>query len=57
VIKGVRPLGPRLFDLMLRRFEMDPLDLYPTSEIELHLTRRLPQRAGGRSRQRLKEAG
>lgn len=40
VLKGVRPLTAELFDIMLKRFGLDVLDLYPRAEIDLYLARR-----------------
>jgi plasmid maintenance system antidote protein VapI len=58
VLKGVRPLTPGLFDTMLKRFGMDLLDLYPETELELHLARRRPPtRAPLASERRLKHTG
>jgi len=40
VLKGVRPLTPDLFDTMLKRFDLDLLDLFLRTEIEHYLARR-----------------
>jgi len=37
VLKGMRPITPDLFDLMLGKFGMDVLDLYPRAELERYL--------------------
>ena len=57
VMKGVRPLTPELFDVMLKRFGLDLLDLYSRTELDLHLTRRAPGRETVRSERLLKDAG
>jgi plasmid maintenance system antidote protein VapI len=46
VLKGARPLTPELFDTMLKRLDLDLLDLYPKAEIDLHLARRARNRSG-----------
>jgi hypothetical protein len=46
VLKGVRNLSPEFFDLALRYFHLDMLDLVPLPELEAHLrSRRLPRRS------------
>ncbi len=45
VLKGVRNLSPEFFDLALKYFHLDMLDLLPLPELEAHLcSRRAPRR-------------
>jgi len=65
VMKGVRPVTPELFDLMLRRLGVDVLDLYTDAELNFHVTRRAgttadrrpPERAAVRSSQPRRKTG
>lgn len=44
VLKGVRNLSPEFFDLALKYFHLDMLDLVPLPELDAHLrSRRTPQ--------------
>jgi hypothetical protein len=46
VLKGLRNLSPEFFDLALKYFHLDMLDLVPLHDLEAHLrTRRLPRRS------------
>ncbi len=46
VLKGVRNLSPEFFDLALKYFHLDMVDLVPLPELEAHLrNRRMPQRS------------
>ena len=46
VLKGVRNLSPKIFDLALKYLHLSLLDLVPSGELEAHLrSRRLPQRS------------
>jgi hypothetical protein len=46
VLKGVRNLSPEFFDLALKYFHLNMLDLVPLPELEAHLrNRRMPQRS------------
>jgi hypothetical protein len=46
VLKGVRNLSPKIFDLALKYLHLSLLDLVPSGELEVHLrSRRMPQRS------------
>jgi hypothetical protein len=46
VLKGVRNLSPKIFDLALKYFHLSLLDLVPLGELEAHLQRgRVPRRS------------
>jgi hypothetical protein len=46
VLKGVRNLSPKIFDLALKYLHLSLLDLVPSAELEAHLrSRRIPQRS------------
>jgi hypothetical protein len=46
VLKGVRNLSPKIFDLALKYLHLSLLDLVPSGELEAHLrSRRIPRRS------------